>query len=483
MSNQVQEKPSLTQLAKKFEVSAEEMAQALATGIYDVTQTHEFISGVLQCLNITYSYEVPTAGVMFETDHKRWQMYINPHFFCKKLNQKQRKAVLVHEIAHILNKHPFRIPFIAVPDNKRTLLNIACDMAINQYIPDIPKGCSQCPPMEAIQQGAQCPNELCPGMCVDLNDYYDEDETTKKRTPWPAGKTSEFYYEKLLTKFKDALEQESDCDECGGDGQEKDEHGHPTGKPCPSCKGKGKKGKGKGLPKEFDSHQWDANATETEMLDATEELVQRAMVKRGLSHDKLPGAVQDLLQEIKQRRSELNYKGIIMSALKRHAAGFDRTRTWTRKSKRYGWVAPGTKNSELPKLRIIIDSSGSISIEELNSFLDIVDEFLKVGSRKCEICFFHTSMYHKQPYKKGERFDRKKVQSGGTDLTDTFQYMIDNPADLSVIITDGCYSRVDYDKMLRSNQKMPQVQFIISSGGDEKHPMCELPTVKVPRHK
>lgn len=456
----------------------------MATGIYDVTATHEFISGILQCLNISYSYELPTAGVRFDADHKRWEMYINPFFFCRKLNQKQRKAVLVHEIAHILHKHPFRIPFLALPDNKRSLINVSADMCVNQTIPDLPSGCSQCPPVEANQP---CENPMCPGRCIDIKYYYDEDQKGKK-TPWPNGKTTEFYYEKLLTKFKDALEQESegDCESCGGDGQEKDGNGNPTGNPCPDCKGTGKSGKGsgKGLPQEFDSHDWDATATESEMLDATEELVQRAMIKRSLSYDKLPGAVQELLSDIKARKAELNYKGIIMSALKRHAAGFDRDRTWNRKSRRYGYIAPGTHNAPLPKLSLYLDSSGSISVEELNEFLEIVDEFLRVGSKKCEINFFHTSNYLSQPYKRGDRFDRKKVQSGGTDLEDSIKRIMATKPDLAVFITDGYYSDVAFEQMLRPSERPPQVVFIISKGGTEDHPLKRLGfTVKAPNNK
>ena len=485
MANEVKKTTAAEAIAeiKKKEVPAEVMSQCLATGIYNVGQSHTFVGGVLQTLNIYYSYMLPTAGVMFNPDQKRWDMAINPHFFCKCLDAKQRKAVLLHEIAHLTNKHPFRVPFLKINASKRSLMNIAADMAINQYIQDIPMGCKECPPIEMQMVGAKCQNENCPGRCIDVADYKDTNEKTKKETPWPVNKTMELYYEKLLDKFKDVGEdgegEEGECGTCGGTGKVPSPAGGDM--VCPDCKGKkGKKGKGRGTPREFDSHQWDENGEEGEMLEATEDLMKRAMIKTGLSYDQLPGAIQELLDDIKARKSELNYRAIILSAIKRHASGHERKNSWSRKSKRYGELAPGTRVGDLPKVRLFLDSSGSISIEELNEFLDIVDEFLKVGSRKCEICFFHMSMYLKQPYKLGDRFDRKRVQSGGTDLTDSFQYIVDKPADLNIFITDGCYGRVDYEKMLRPNQKLAQTMFVISRQGTADHPMKELYTVKIP---
>ena len=480
------EELNIAELMKKQDVATEVMSQCLATGIYDVSKTHTFVGGVLQTLNIYYSHMLPTAGVMFNPDQKRWDMAINPFFFCKCLNSKQRKAVLLHEIAHLTNKHPFRVPFLKINASKRSLMNIAADMAINQYIQDIPMGCNECPPLEMQQMGAKCANEQCPGRCIDVKDYFDEDEKTKKKTPWPENKTMELYYEKLLDKYKDVSQdgegEGEQCGTCHGTGKVPGPAGGDV--TCPDCKGKGKgKGKGRGqggTPREFDSHQWDENGEENEMLEATEDLMKRAMIKTGLSYDQLPGGVQELLDDIKARKAELNYRAIILSAIKRHASGHERKFSWSRKSKRYGALAPGTRVGDLPKVRLFLDSSGSISTEELNEFLDIVDEFLKVGSRKCEVCLFHTDMYHTQPYKLGERFDRKKVQSGGTDLTSCFEYLVSKAADLNIFITDGCYGRVDYDKMLKPNQKLPQTMFLISRQGTADHPMKELQTIKVP---
>src|SRR5581483_5358587 len=186
-------------MAKEF-VPPEKKAANLANAVWHATKQYSFMGTVLQCLNISYVHTIPTAGVMFNNDMKRWDLLINPNFFCNKLNDPQRVAVLMHELYHITHKHPFRAPFMKLPQRKRLIMNIAADMAINQYITGLPKGCQSCPPIDSKKK---CTNEQCAGRTIDVADFFDEDEKTKTRTPWPTKKTMEFYYEKLLERFDD----------------------------------------------------------------------------------------------------------------------------------------------------------------------------------------------------------------------------------------------------------------------------------------
>jgi predicted metal-dependent peptidase len=460
MSSRLRAKIERELLEKEF-VSVEVKSQCLSTVIYEcVTKTHQFMGAVLQSLTINYSHQLPTAGILFNTDAKHWEMLINPYFFCKKLNAEQRKAVLLHELSHILHKHPLRVPFLKIAPRKRILMNIAADMAINQFIKNLPDGCPQCTPYNPDQPN-MCPNEMCPGRGIFLRDFYDRDEKTQAKVPWKPNQTMEHYYEKLLTRFEDPEDGEGDGGQDGNAGG-----GADTGD----------------LPNTIDEHLWDNGAVEEkDMLDATEELAKRAMVKARLEYDQLPGSVKELLEDIKQRRAELNYKQLIMSAMKRHASGHDRDHTWTRPSKRYGNKARGTKVGQLPKLHNFIDTSGSISIEEANGFLDVVDQFLRVGSRKCDLGFFHTALYKDDKYKMGTKIAREDIQSGGTDLTPVMQRILEQKPDLSVILTDGCYGDVNCEQWMKPGEKFPQVLFIISKDGTTEHPLKRFgETIKIP---
>ncbi len=485
-------------LMKEEYVDPAIQAQCLQTALYKTYKDQPLVGAILQCLNIMYSHVVPTAGVSFNNESKRWDMYINPFFYCKKLNEKERVGVLVHEISHVLHKHPLRVPFIKLSPYKRTLMNIAADMAINQFIKYLPKGCSKCPPPDKQEP---CPNKMCPGKGIFVEDFYHENEKDKKKIPFKSNMTMEHYYEELLKKFDDPDKDEpsdgkSQCKTCGGTGktpgntntsdQKDDNKGKGKGKKdCPDCNSQsGNAGGGAhhpDLPNTMDVHDWDGSGEEGDMLDAVEELVKRAMVKESLSYDELPNNIKELLQDIEARKAELNYRALILSAIKRSASGHSRISTWSRKSKRYGHLAPGSKIGELPKLHQFIDTSGSISIEEANEFLDIVDNFLKAGSRKCRLNLFHTENYYSQEYRLGKRLSRDEVQSGGTCLESSMKEIAKRRPDLAVILTDGCYSDVNVEKMIGPNDKFPQCLFIISREGTIDHPLKRLgETIKIP---
>lgn len=446
--------------AQKEAVSPAEMKQCLQTCIYETTKSHPFMGAILQIMNISFSHQLPTAGVMFNSEVKRWDLILNPYFFCKKLDKKQRKAVLLHELYHITHKHPLRIPFIKLSIHKRQLMNIAMDMSINQFIKDLPDGCSQCPPKNS---GQQCQNPDCCGSGIFLKDFYDTDEKTGKQTPWQDRREAEYYYSKLLERFDDP----DPSNDGSGEGEGNAGGGADTGD----------------LPDTTDVHHWDGSSDENEMLEATEDLVKRAQVKSRFGYDELPGHIKELLEHIKTRKAELNYKAILLAAMKASLPANFRVKSWVRKSRRFGNKAPGTKNGEQPKLEPFIDTSGSISIEEANEFLDIVDEFLKIGARKCVLNMFHTSNYYREDYKRGHRIKREDIQSGGTCLEDSMRSIAKHRPDLAIILTDGYYSDVDEKKYVGANGQFPNTVFIISKDGTTDHPFKGRKwarTVKIP---
>lgn len=450
------------QAAKKETVTAAEMKQCLQTCIYQTTKSHPFMGAILQIMNISFTHMLPTAGVMFNAEVKRWDLMINPYFFCKRLSKKHRKAVLLHELYHITHKHPLRMPFIKLSVHKRQLMNIAMDMSINQFIKDIPDGCPSCPPPNTPQP---CENPDCCGRGIILRDFYDTDEKTGKQIPWQDRREFEYYYSKLLERFDDP--DPSNTGDQQGDGQGNAGGGADTGD----------------LPQTTDVHHWDGAGDEGDMLEATEDLVKRAQVKARFGYDELPGHIKELLEHIKSRKAELNYKAILLAAMKASLPANFRKKSWTRKSRRFGNMAPGTKNGEQPKLENFIDTSGSISIEEANEFLDIIDEFLKIGARKCTLNMFHTRNYYREDYKRGQRIKREDIQSGGTCLQESMKSIAKHRPDLSIILTDGYYGDVDVESWMGANGQFPNVVFIISKDGTTDHPFKNRKwarTVKIP---
>lgn len=474
MSDRKRSKAQITkELLDKEYVDIEEKNRALSTCLYNTRNAYPFMGAVLQSMNIMYTHQLQTAGIMFNTDAKRWDMWINPKYFCDRLNNSKikgtksareagdlaRQAVMLHELSHITNKHPIRVPFLKISPRKRMIMNVAMDMAINQYIKNLPTGCAECPPPNS---GEPCKNDDCPGRCIDVKDWHDEvteKDGTQKKVPWEKGQTAEFYYEKIIERMSEDGEGE------GGEGDPES---------------------GEGIPQTLDEHMWEGNVDEKEMLEATEDLMKRAMIKAQFDYSDLPDSIKDLLEHIKSRRAQLDYKGMILSAIKKSASGHERKGTWTRPSRRYGNKAPGTTVGDLPKLHMYLDTSGSISTEELNEFLGIVDNFLKAGSRKCRLNLFHTSNYYGAEYKLGTRLGgeggiNSHVESGGTCLEDSMRDIAKRRPDLAIFITDGYYGDVQAEKWLPPSAKFPQCLFIISRQGSVDHPLKRFgTTIKIP---
>lgn len=388
------------------EPTREDKERALQSSLYYLCQNQPFYGALLQELTLMYTTKVPTAGIAFNQVRDQFEVYLNPDYFCN-LTVDQRTAVLHHEILHLTNRHLFRLPFLTAKEDERKLYNIAGDMAINQYIPHLPAG------------------------CVDVKDWKEKGSGGSIQ-PFPLFQSMETYYEKLKNNQK--VNQEM------MDGY-----------------------------KQFDVHDWEAldEATKQRMLEEAKKIVKRTIDKTSTSHSSVLDSIKDLLEEIETLSAALGYKSILRRVLKRTVSSTDRESTWKRTNKRYGLAAPGTKLGMLPRLSFYLDSSGSISTTELNLFLDIMSNFLKVGSRECSLSLWHTSLYYKKKYKLRERLDPEEVESGGTDVTCVMEDIRKSRPNLSIILTDGYYDASDV-------AVTSAVLFIISKGGNKHHPLQHL---------
>lgn len=298
-----------------------------------------------------------------------------------------------------------------------------CDMAINQYIRTLPEN------------------------CVDVK-YFETDDGN----PFPKFATAEVYLE-LLKDNPNAMKK-------AGENMEK------AGVKSPGS------GEAFGDGQTLDQHDWESLSDDEkkQMAEEMRKMIKRTMEKTSYDKSSLPDAIKDLIEEMTTFLNKMNYKQILMSAIKKSVSFTDRAATWKRPNKRYGTVAKGTTLAKLPTLWELVDTSGSISVKELNEFLTVVDGFLKAGSRKCMIGFWHTSMYKLKKYKLGNKIKEEEIESGGTDMTDTVEKVNKGQPDLAIILTDGYYS---------SNVN-PEVQtiIVISENGTMDHPLKNHPMVK-----
>lgn len=387
-------------------------AQALQSSLYYLCIQQPFFGALLQEIVIKYTPRVPTAGISFNKNLDQFEIYLNPEFFCA-LPVEQRIDVLHHEILHFTNKHLFRLPFLTATEEDKQLYNMAGDMSINQYLPNLPEG------------------------VINVKDWKQEvpGKTPKAKpteVPFPTFQSMEVYYE-LLKNNKNANQKQFE--------------GY----------------------KEFDVHDWETldEETKNKMLEEAKKVLKRTIEKTAHTHSAVPESIKDLLQEIETLTSALNYKQILKQVLKRTVSATDRESTWKRPNKRYGIAAPGTKIGMLPRLGMFLDTSGSISHTELNQFLDVVSGFLKVGSRECTLSLWHTSLYEKRKFKLKDNLKQEEIESGGTAINCVLADIKKSKYDLSIICTDGYFE---------SSSIIPtsEVLFVISKGGNKNHPLAHI---------
>jgi len=387
---------------------------ALQAAIFYLTAQQPFYGAMLQELTIKFTGSIPTAGITFNKKANQFEMYINPTFFME-LKPEERVAVFHHEILHFTNQHLFRVPFLSdnTSNEEKKLFNIAGDMAINQYILDLPK--------EAVNV---------------------KDWKLDNGNAFPTYQNMEYYHELIKEEKK---KQKENGNTQGNVNDLLDKY------------------------KEFDVHDWDSLDEETKkkMLEEAKKVVKRTIEKTSYSHSNVPGSIKDLLTELESLSAGLNYKAILRAVIKRTVSAADREGTWKKPNKRYGAYSPGTKVGNLPQLHIYADTSGSISTTELNGFLKIISEFLKVGARDCMLGLWHTELYYKEKYKLRSVLDPEVVQSGGTTLTQVLQDIVKCKPDLSIILTDGYYDG-------EAIKPTTEMLWIISDGGNKDHPMKHI---------
>jgi predicted metal-dependent peptidase len=404
---------------KKY--SETDKKNALQNAIYKLTLSEAFYGNLLQELTIKYTMQVPTAGITFNQKASQYEVYIYPQFFLSLTNE-QRVATFQHEVLHFTNKHLFRLPFLDanIADEDKKLYNIAGDMAINQFIRDLPKG------------------------CVDVAQWKLDDGSA-----FPTFQNMETYNE--LIKSEKQKQKKNGKDQGEGKGGDKT---------------KGNVNEQMDKYREFDKHMWDSLDEETKkkMLEEAKKLIKRTVEKTSYSHSIVPDSVKDLLDEIDKLSFGINYKQILKAVLKRTVCSSDREGTWKRPNKRYGVYSPGTRVGNLPNLSMFVDTSGSISVNEMNEFFNIISGFLKVGSRHCFLGLWHTALYYKKKFKLNGQLMKEDLQSGGTDITPAMLDIKKTNPNLAIILTDGYFGEC--------NVKITsEIIFIISKGGNKDHPL------------
>jgi len=336
-------------------------------------------------LNKTWRKDLPTAGV--SKNGINYQLAINEEFWTS-LSEEHQLGLLKHELLHIAFGH--LTSFGSFSDKK--LANVAMDMEINQYIDTdwLPKG----------------------GIMIEDYEDLNLDERAGCR-----------YYYKKLQELKEEKDKNGTCgnepmDKLLDDIANGDVPDHGTWE-------------------EFD----DLSEAEKKLIDRQIQKVlsdakEQTVKKRG----RIPGEIEGVITIEEIVAPKFDWRGYM-----RRFTGIS-TKVFTkkirRKENRKFPESPGLKLKMKQHMLLGIDTSGSVSDDELQEFMSEIHHIYKAGV-DITVVQCDTSIKSIEPYK--GKLEMTVSGRGGTEFDPVLDYYNENQKKYTSLVyfTDGeCYTRV-----------------------------------------
>lgn len=361
-----------------------------------------------------FDTQIKTAAVA-PFQRQMVKLIVNPEFW-ETLSEEHRYGLIKHEVLHIVLRH---LTFIKSYTNRR-VFNIAADLVVNQYITP------QQLPFGGITLDFFKPLELTHRLFLEKE------------------KGVGYYYEKLMgllhNQNGNSTENEASDAVLGtldqwlqGDGEATEKH-------------------------QFWDEFADLDSSEIRVMEqfvknATKQALQRVKLK---NWGNIPGHLLEELQAAVADPPSVNWRRV----LRLFAASSNSTflkNTIRRPSKRYG-VVPGIRLHRHHELVLAVDTSGSVSIEELRLFFNEIRHIWRQGTH-ITVLECDTDIHRSYPYK---GINPEVVSGrGGTHFDKPIAWANEQKPDALIYFTDG------YAAEPQVPARMP-VLWVITSGGTDK---------------
>jgi len=360
----------------------DEISRCIIQMLIDEPFYAHFLSGIVRKV----TDEVSTAAVGFNNSNVT--LYVNEHFFLKELTTfSSRVAVIKHETLHLVFKHLVMLDFKKY-DTK--LFNIAADLVVNQFIG----------------------KWKLPSSAVTLASFPELDLSENESLDW--------YYKKILS-LKRKMDRKKNS---------KDSFSNTSTQTLENIIENGN---------HSDHSKWGFSESDINLQHAESELDRIILqTKERISqkqYSSLPLGIRDLINIIIEKRNpKVNWK----RALKIFSSSSRRTRvkfTVKRVSKRYG-TRPGLKIQRSQKIAVAIDTSGSISHDELTMFFNEIHSMWQNGA---EIEVIECDAAVQKTYDYRGKFPEFVHGRGGTNFDPVFAYLNKN----TNVLYDGCIYLTD----------------------------------------
>ena len=407
-------------------------------GFKDIVLDSPLIGDILLNLEREITDKIPTLAVA-PTGQGGFKMMVNKNFFNSLEKDEHRKAVIFHEIQHIVQK-VFR-RFMEQLKNQGTgyLVNLAADCSINQYNKyELPEGCVT---LESLQE---------------LINSRGSNIVLKEK------ETSEYYFKALQDEVekreKEIGESGKGCPDCGEDGsgngqpqqgQDGDQEGEGQGQgqgqdgdqegqgECPTCGGTGndiEKALRDYAEKCNSDHE--SSASEMDNLNPLDQAAMDNIIKKAIDKQKQHdlkrgtgsgGSMLDILPTEKIKLHKKIWENFINKVIDGECpSNEDFDIVYGKPNRRSAYSVYGKKRQFIDsKLFVIMDTSASVSDRELQVFLSHVNKALKGQELKVTIIHCDWEVEHVDLNVK--RISKKKGISvhgrGGTRLTTALDWI------------------------------------------------------------
>lgn len=185
------------------------------------------------------------------------------------------------------------------------------------------------------------------------------------------------------------------------------------------------------------------------------------------------GSISDNIKDIIKKSIEpmFDYKNVFRQ-FRSTVLTSSRTLTRMKPNRRFGYDAMGSKRDFTTRLLIAIDTSGSISNDDLSLCLGFIKKFFKYGISEIDTIMFDHDL-KKDTLCNITKCPKeiKVVGRGGTDFNGVFKYVQEESSthwDGVLIVTDG-YASVPNRKWLKNNFKNTKYMWVLNSEENWKH--------------
>ena len=360
--------------------------EELSSIIKTIMLEQPFYGLFLMNVNKEFIKRIPTAAVTMEGIN--YKLLINPDFW-DSLSDKHKQGLILHEAKHMVFGHLLLRDDFA----NHKLANVAMDCELNQYIDS-----------DLLPDGAILPEGLEEELGISLE---------RK-----AG--THYYY--------NAIQQELEKQQ----GQ-----GNPD-KACNGGEG------GQNLPDTLDDHsEWDniaENMSEAErklVEKQAEHLIKQAAEETLKSHGTLPGKISEIYKRITTlEKAKFNWKAYLRQFVNGSIRSTMKTSRKKINRRLEKQQVPGKKYLRKVNMLVGIDTSGSVSNDELNEFMNEIHHIYKNGA---EVTIAQCDTQINSIDKFNPKMDIEMKGRGGTSFDPVIEYYNKNRNKHTCLVyfTDG----------------------------------------------